>query len=882
MKKVILLFSYLIASLAFGQSQSKPAKQEANSFVEMQRQFDQFKKTHDLKNEKGWKYYKRWEQEALMHAMPNGELADPSLVNAEYIRVANENTAINSAKAKGVFNINWNPEGPTSVEPQFQLSNYGIGRINCIAYHPNNPAIYWVGVAQGGVWKTTDNGVTWTALTDNLPITRISDIAVNPNNVNEIYIAVGDFEYIDFGLKLNGRKRNTHYGLGVYKTLNGGVTWQPTGLAFNLNSLDASLTRKIIIHPTLNNKLVAATSNGIYVSNNSGTSWTQILDSLFWDLAEDPANPNVLYAATGYLRNANIGYASVMKSTDFGATWTQLPTGIPPTNAVQRIKLCIAPSNSNIIYALCVDINRGMYGLYKSSNAGVSWIKKFDSINLLDFYSGAGIGGQGTYDLVLMVPPQDTNKVYAGGINIWGSNDGGATFEPVTNKYISSAPDIHVDQHFLSYNPITQNVFICNDGGVYRAPILYTTTLANLGSGSPFPTTWTNISAGLQITAFYRVSSDKATTNQMVAGAQDNSTYYYDGTGWNNISGGDGMDNYVNSAGDYIVSSQFGNFFTQTTSNSTGFNIPDAEWTAPVTVDDITGDAYFGGVELYQSPDLGINRNVISNFAIASGNGFNEPPITSIAAAGNRLYITKRPLYPLFISGYCYTSSNGGNAWSDITNGLPDSLYFTSVEVNPSFPLEAYVTCAGFSLGNKVFRTIDGGTTWTNISYNLPNLPVNMVKCIDPASHLMMVACDVGVYYFESSSNTWQLYNTGLPNVIVSDIEVNQAANKIMVSTFGRGIWSTAYNQFIAQANSVSKIVSESVIIYPNPAKEEIFIQSNQAKFVKVFDLMGSLVLQSEIKNGKLNISTLKEKSYLVTFYNQSNNQISSTKLIKQ
>jgi photosystem II stability/assembly factor-like uncharacterized protein len=851
MKKVLLLISYLMAIVAFGQSKPSAVKQEANSFVEMQRQFDQFKKTHNLDQEKGWKYYKRWEQEALMHTKPNGELEDPAIVNAEYIRVVNENNAL---KSRGVQTANWMPEGPNSVEPQFELSNYGIGRINCIAYHPTNPAIYWVGVAQGGVWKTTDNGVTWTALTDNLPIIRISDIAVNPNNVNEIYISVGDFEYIGFGLKTNGRKRNTHYGLGVYKTLDGGLTWQPTGLSFNLNSFDASLTRKVIIHPTLNNKLVAATTNGMYTSVNSGATWTKILDSLFWDLISDPNNPNVLYAATGYVKNSNTGYASIMKSIDFGQTWTQLSAGIAPYG-VQRIKLCVAPSNSNIIYALAVDLFGSMEGLYKSSNAGQTWTLKYNTANLL-------YGSQGTYDLVLMVPPLDSNYVYAGGISIYGSDNGGNSFSDVSNGYVSGGADIHVDQHFLSYHPITNNIFACNDGGIYRSPVLL------LSNGSiPFPTVWANISAGLQVTSFYRMCSDKAASNLMIAGAQDNSTYFHDGTQWNNVLGGDGMDNYVESSGDFIGSSQFGNFYIRSITGNGGFNISGSEWTSPLYPDYSSGTLYFGGEDVFTSQDFGFTRNLISNFATQSGNTFNEPPITSIAATGFNIYVTKRPLYPAGINGYCYTSNNGGATWQNITSGLPDSLYFTSIEVNPNFPLEAYVTCAGFSVGNKIFKTMNGGATWSNISYNLPNLPVNMIKCVDPANHLMMAACDVGVYYLTNSSPTWQLYNTGLPNVIVSDIDVNIAANKIMVSTFGRGIWSTDYNQFIADATRLSNLKEAQISIYPNPAKDEIFVSLNTVRFAKIYDLNGSLVLESPVNNGKLNISVLKEKNYMISFY---------------
>jgi len=164
---------------------------------------------------------------------------------------------INAADVKSQSNYNkvnagnWIPVGPYTIPNN--LTGYmenGIGRINCIAFHPSDANTYFAGVAQGGVWKTSDNGQTWMPLTDNLPITRISDIEINPLNPDEMYISVCDFEYVGIGLFLSGRKRNTHYGLGVYKTIDGGLSWTPTGLSFNLQQGDASLIREIVIHPT--------------------------------------------------------------------------------------------------------------------------------------------------------------------------------------------------------------------------------------------------------------------------------------------------------------------------------------------------------------------------------------------------------------------------------------------------------------------------------------------------------------------------------------------------------------------------------------------------------------------------------------------------------
>mgnify|MGYP003336556981 CR=1 FL=1 len=423
MKKIITTIALL---LCFIIGHSQPFRKNNNNgitFSNSELEFNQWKKQNDISKIKGWKSYRRFASDLYLHTNGNGTtiIADDylnALVNVSNQKQINATSKINST--------NWLPVGPY-VLPN-NLTGYietGIGRINCIAFHPTDPNTFFAGVAQGGVWKTSDNGQTWMPLTDQLPITRVSDIEINPNNPNEMYISLCDYEYIGIGLFLNGRKRNTHYGLGVYKTLDGGLTWSSTGLNFTLQQGDASLIRKIIINPNSTNKVIACGVNGVYTSIDAGQTWTKTLDSLMWDMIQDPVNPNILYAASGWVKNANVGNAAIYKSFDFGQTWTMLNTGFPATGLIQRTKLCIAPSNPNCVYALTVDVNNGMQGLYKSVDAGQTWVNMNVGLNLLDYGDGTGTGGQGTYDLALCVNQTNENKVYVGGISIWGSDDGG-------------------------------------------------------------------------------------------------------------------------------------------------------------------------------------------------------------------------------------------------------------------------------------------------------------------------------------------------------------------------------------------------------------------------------------------------------------------------
>jgi photosystem II stability/assembly factor-like uncharacterized protein len=823
------------------------------TFQDMQRQFSDWSKTVDLKKVKGWKYFKRWEMDMQMHTDGKGNPGDPSAYVDAVIRASHEKKSFTSSRFASSA---WSPVGP-NVLPN-NLTGYmenGIGRINCITFHPTIPSTYFVGVAQGGVWKTTNNGVTWTPLTDDLPILRISDIAIDPGNTDVMYISVCDFEYIGFGLLLNGRKRNTHYGLGVYKTTDGGMNWEPTGLSFQLTDGEASLIRKVIVHPVNSNRLVACGTSGMYVSSDAGATWSHPLDSLFWDMVQDPVNPNTLYAASGWVENSNDGNAGIYKSTDFGDTWTLLNTGIVPTGVVQRIKLSIAPSDNNYIYAMAVGADDGMYGVYKSINAGTDWQYINPGVNVLESGDGTGGGGQGPYDLGFTVNATDKNKLYVGGVNLWESVDGAQTFEPVSHWTTQYGQTLHGDIHFISQQPVTGNIFVCSDGGVYRTSNITSQTWDDANNGSPWPTQWTKLNNGLAISSFYRISSSRNGSGKLVAGAQDNATFFYDGTQWSTIFGGDGMDNYINPvSNDIIGSSQYGNFdYSNDGGISASFinanvNSEVAEWTTPIIADYNNDVLYTGFANVNESNDGGNFWTSISSFPV----GFANNEISALAVSnsnGNVLYAAKRVRYEFSVPGSLFTTTNGGSSWNDVTTGIPDSLYYTSVDVNQSHSNTAYIAMAGLSAGNKVFRTTNGGTSWQNISFNLPNLPVNCVKSI-PGSQRIMVATDVGIYTLDSGATVWANQSTGLPNVIISDIEFNVALNKIYICTFGRGIWETDLDAMATVGiNPITDAMN--IELYPtiNNGSFTIDMHQNLNEVFKlsVVDITGRLVYTTDL-----------------------------------
>lgn len=841
------------------------------SFRQVQRDFYEWKKNHSINEIKGWKTFKRWEHETQLHTNGHGETDGVEAYLAEMVRVAGEKSLSRSA----LTTAPWVPTGPYNLPNN--LTGYmenGMGRVNCVAFDPVNPAVFYVGVAQGGVWKTTNNGNTYTPLTDNLPITRVSDIAIDPSNPNTIFISVCDFEYVGVSLFTSGRKRHTHYGIGVYKSTDGGLTWSPTGLGFQQTQGDASLIRKIIVDPNNSSNIVACGVSGMYKSNNGGANFTQVLDSLFWDMLQDPVNPNVLYAATGWIKAAGIGFANIYKSTDFGSTWTKLTTGIPQQGFVQRVKLAQSPSNPNILYALTVDTLGGLYAIYKTTNAGNTWNLHYNALNLLTYDEGTGTGGQGNYDLGFAVDLTNPNKVYVGGINLWMTTNGGNTFNPAGHWTTSYGPSIHADVHEIKIHPATGQIYVCHDGGIYRTGNVIPETWANLNNGFTFQTLWTNLSNGMNVTSFYRISSSKTNTGELCAGAQDNATFYYDGVSWHTVYGGDGMDNVFDTAnfGSFIASSQFGNF-TSTIDGGFSFNWIDpnvnfenAEWTTPIIADPSNYQKLYCGYEnIVVSTDGGNTWASTSPLPLPPNFYGNELSAIAISPVNsNILWAGRRVRYEFSNPAAMFRSSNGGSTWVNVTAGLPDSLYYTSIETDQFNAGTAFVSMAGFTAGQKVFKTINNGNAWTNISYNLPNIPVNCVKQV-PGRTDLVAATDIGVYLLPGGTTSWINISQGLPNVIVSDIEFNPSLNKAYICTFGRGIWETDLNLLSGLDEPEQMLVDFTITPSLNNGQFEIVLRDPITEFstLEVIDVNGRLVYQQQLTSDRSNLQlSLQDGAY--------------------
>jgi photosystem II stability/assembly factor-like uncharacterized protein len=796
------------------------------------------------KQDKGNKWILRYEYFGTQRTRAHGrELTSDDIRDAARL----QSRFINASRASDSA---WIPEGPNIITPSMDPnSSHGVCRINCVAFHPSNPDIFWVGVAQGGVWKTEDGGISWLSLTDELPVLRISDIAVDPNHPDTLYISVCDYAYIGIALHTDGRKRHSHYGLGVYKSVDGGQSWQPTGLTFAQHTLDESLIRRVFVHPDSSEVLCAAGFQGVWKSNDGGQNWRNIHSDLIWDIEANPKNPKTLFATGGFVSALNTGKAYIARSHDFGETWQTLPTGIPQTGAVQRIEITVAQADTQRVYAVACGMDRGFYAFYRSFDGGNTWntrTKAQIGKNILEWGSGRSSGGQGTYDLCILADPANADRVFVGGINLWGSADSGSTWDGISYWLRNYGYTPHADQHQLAANPLDNRIYVCNDGGLFRTSnlIIGSWTQAQSQSGYQWPTVWQDLSGGMQSTSFYRLALSRNNPGYIAAGAQDNSSFYRlpDGR-WYNLFGGDGMDCNIHPdfPNEVIASSQFGNFYWTQDTGLTYFSISfdiieEGEWTTPLVRNPQDSNHLLAAyANVWETKSLS-SWTMVSSFSGASN------PATSLALCTKyprNMAMARRPDFQGGSPGELWVKKPK-DSWKNRTMGLPDSLYITQVIIDDSLPDKLWVTCAGFEEGQKVFYSPDGGITWQNISRNLPNIPVNCIVQ-DECSPLntVYIGTDHGIYYTHDSLNEWKTRHHALPAVIVSDLEIQYKERRMYAATFGRGVWSVNLldtvncNPYLtddAPEDTVIINVSDSRVkfeatVIPNPVSETAILQ---------------------------------------------------------
>jgi len=751
MKKHLLNLVALIAVLMvlttgglLSQGWNKEDLKTIKDFNEIKKSFDNYWIDKDYQEKgKGWKIFKRWEWFWGQRVYPDGLFPSPDKTYIEYQkRLRADKKNLDNTLTVG----NWENLGPTTNNGGYG----GLGRINVVREHPSNSNTIYAGAASGGLWMSTDGGNNWSTNTDELGSLGVTDLVFDPDDSNIIFMATGDGDHSDT------------YSVGVLKSTNGGASWNTTGLNWTQNN-NRTISR-LLINPVNSDFIYAGGSNGIYKSTNGGTDWSLVFNTMsVKDMELKPGTPSTIYAA----RNA------IYRSTDNGTSWTQLTSGLP-TSGMERIALAVSPNNANYVYALISSTSgSGFLGLYRSTNSGDSWTLMSSTPNILGWnVTGSDTGGQGWYDLCLAASPTNANEIYAGGVNIWKSTNGGVNWTRSTYWNSAYTPTVHADQHDLWFSTNSNTLYVGNDGGVYHT--------TNGG------TNWSWVGSGLQISQFYRLGVSATNSNIVIAGAQDNGTKLKSGTNWTDVIGGDGMECIVDhSNANIMYGSIYYGQIRKSTNGGSSFNtltLPSeynsgyGAWVTPYVMDPTNSNIlYVGYRNIFKTTNGGGSWTSISNFTSGS--------ITVLQVApSNTNYI-----YASTGGSYLKATTNGGANWTEYA--LPAYTTLTYLAVDNDNPLNIWATFSGYYSGQKVYNSTNGGQSWTNISGTLPNLPVNCVVHQKDFNDRIYVGTDIGVYYRDNNTDNWVSFNTNLPNVVITELEIQYSTNKLRAATFGRGLW---------------------------------------------------------------------------------------------
>ena len=880
----------VMASWAHAQVPSQVVQnlpENERGFFQLQKAFAEWGDTPEYLKEKGYKPYKRWE---WFHQTRSDHEGNSTYAKYMWDAWKQRQTQASSPSAR-IEGNSWSPVGPDRLVASTQAySGHGVGRINCIEFHPTDPNTYWIGASQGGVWKTTDNGLTWSPLSDNLPIIRINDIEVDPNNPEILYVSTGDYGYLTIDVLANNR--NTNFGMGVFKTINGGQSWEATGLSFEQTDFNASNIRRVFVDHRNSQHLMAAGISGVWESNDAGNSWDVMFQpantDFVWDIEQSPDNPDRFFLSTGHIYDgfSGVGNARVYRSGDFGGTWEALNnTNIPTRNAVQRIELAISPSDPQVVYAVTCGLSDGYYGTYRSDDGGDTWTSSLISssgVNILGWNpisenEFSNPTGQGTYDLAVAVDPNDPMKLYVGGVNMWASGDGGSSWEVVSYWQFVWGNSVHADQHFAAFHPTTGDFYMCTDGGVYRTSQIIPVPTATVSDcvgrrGNPragcltFPTSWEHLSTNVANNEFYRIGLSRANAGEVIAGAQDNGTYMNFSSGWQHVYGGDGMEAVIdhenpntifvtNPQGALSKSTDGGQTYNGTLQLDMWRDGEFGGWVTPFLMQYDDPNVLFAGFNnVWRSQNGGIGWSRISNFPISNYYSLPLPTVSLEVAESDPdvIYVGKQYLPGFDEDARLWMTRDNGSQWLEISSGLPVTSstpnYFA---VDRLDPLKVWVVFGGFMDGQKVFMSSDGGRRWENISKNLPNIPVNTIV-LDKSSlnNIVYVGTDLGVYYTHDQLDEWVLYNDALPNVIINELEIHEETSILYAATYGRGVWMVP---LLEDEEINGDIIIFNTGIYPNPNNGSFDLQLESSESgTAEYQIVN--VIGQEIKSGSVEV----------------------------
>ncbi|RMF09867.1 MAG: T9SS C-terminal target domain-containing protein [Candidatus Neomarinimicrobiota bacterium] len=639
----------------------------------------------------------------------------------------------------------WEEHGPGNVG----------GRSRALIIDPTDSTHWYAGAVGGGVWETHDMGLSWIPLTDMMPVLSVTTLAQCWTQPNVIYAGTGEGFY----------NSDAVIGDGILKSTNGGGRW--TQLAATVDNPSFRYVNRLIVDPTNPLVVLAATNSGVYRSVDGGLSWEEVFNNNH-RIQQIVANPHNF--AEMYLTANNSG---IFKSTDGGQSWNRTDTF---TGTFYRIEMAIAPSNPAILYATTVNSASGVGGFYRSEDSGVTWTNLSPSVNWL--------GGQGWYDNTLVVNPFNPDEVLVGGINLYRCtvNGNSVTVSQISQWYEQpDYPYVHADQHFLVTIPHNDGssfgVVATNDGGVFYSPD---------GGNS-----WSSRVIGYNVTQFYDGDMHPGRV-QIIAGAQDNGTNLSPPTPdsasyWTEPVGGDGFDCAWNKFDPNVLYATLYStrIYKSTDGGASFFSIDNGLqesnlFHTPLAMSPFDPDLLFtagDGNSFYRTENGGdswdqvyVNYDGYPRKKIAPS--LSNPDIVWTASLSNNINV----------------STDGGWTFTTVTrpSGSPTATP-TGLYTDPLQDSTAFITF-GVSGYGKIFRTRDLGDTWTDLTNNLPDIPVHCLLVLPHHPDEYWIGTDVGLFVSTDAGQTWGYSDSGLPAVSIRRLKI--IGQRVLAVTHGRGTFS--------------------------------------------------------------------------------------------
>lgn len=662
----------------------------------------------------------------------------------------------------------------TLLSPQAQLlswtsvgpGNIG-GRIRSVLVSPANPSTMWIGGLGGGIWKTTTGGSTWSPTSDFIANLVVSCMAMDPLNSNVIYAGTGEVVAASAAVP----------GAGIFKTTDGGTTWAQ--LPSTANS-DWFYVSRIAIDPNNSQVLLATADSGIWKSTNGGTTWQLRNSNSGRDLSFHPTDSTQCIAS---------GIFPTLFSTDGGTTWSQA-VGIP-VDIGSTVKVAYSRSNPSIVYA-SANFNGG--SVYRSVDGGRNYSLRSSNQGFF--------ATQGNYNNIVWVDPTNSNNIIVGGIQLYSSTDGGVTFTQFNSgnfQEFSGGPlffgSIHVDQHMVVEHPsyaANRTVFIGNDGGIYKVSDVFT----------PAQTVRVNLNRNLAITQFYAAAGN-ASTGLIVGGTQDNSTLLNtpaqcipnssaETEDWVSTIGGDGGFCAIDPTDPTLFYGEFqfrhiqrvrltgcNTSWTEISSGISDF----ADFISPFIMDPNNPNTLLagGGPTIWRTTQARtITTEPWQQIKSAVASGFWTTAIAVAPGNSNIIWVGHQ-------NGEVYKTTNGTAAsptWTRVDPVTLPDRYLTRIAIHPTNPNTVYLTFGGFSPDN-VWVTTNGGTSWSDVSGNLPDAPVRTMVIDPQVANRLFVGTEIGVFSTSDGGVSW--FADGPANVSVDDLF--WMGSDLVAATYGRGIF---------------------------------------------------------------------------------------------